>query len=68
MKTVKMSEDCTGSPDGCCVVTYKKGETYPLLDALADAFVNDLKVAKVGKAGDVGKTAKPDLGWDDKPK
>lgn len=46
MPKVKMLSTARGSPDGIRVETFEEGKTYTLLDALARAFVQELRVAE----------------------
>lgn len=42
-----MLKDAKGSPDGIITRSYNKSNEYDLPESLANAFVNDLKVAKI---------------------
>lgn len=42
-----MLKDAKGSPNGIITRSYDKGNEYDLPESLANAFVNDLKVAKL---------------------
>ncbi len=40
LKTVKISKEIKGSPDGTSVITYAEGETYDLPEELANSFIS----------------------------
>jgi len=42
-----MLKDAKGSTDGISTRSYDKGNEYDLPESLANAFVNDMKVAKI---------------------
>ncbi len=55
-KTVQMTKDASGSPDGITVIQYKKGERYDLPEDLANVFCKQLKCAKASRRKPVQET------------
>lgn len=59
-KTVEMTADAKGSPDGISVVRYKKGDICDLPNDLAAVFCNEMKCAKPARRKQESPESKAD--------